>query len=82
MTILYPVIPEDKRVFILVEKGQCIVARFIEIAPYEYEIERAANWLDLEPDAHQAVQDFTGAITRDDLFPCPEALVARAVWDT
>jgi hypothetical protein len=74
------VLPEHNRIFILVEGRRCIVARYQQTATYEYAVEYASNWPDLEAEAKQAVEDQVGAITEDGHFPCPEALAARAVW--
>lgn len=79
--MIYPVIPADNLEVIQVAGGRCIVARYRQIAPYEYTLEYATNWPALEADARQVVQDFIGAITGSDVFPCPDDLAARAVWD-
>lgn len=61
-----PVVPSHNLIVILVESGRCIVARFVETAPYTFEIERASNWTALEPAAREAVTAMVGAITGDD----------------
>ena len=80
MTIIPGVIPEDNLPIIVVDKGRCIVARYRRLMPYEYGIERAANWRELQDDARAAVAAQVGAITEDGHFPCPPELAARAVW--
>ncbi len=78
--MIYPAIPSDNLPVILVQAARCIVARYRQTAPYEYALQRAANWTALENDARAVVQDMVGAITESDVYPCPAALAERAVW--
>ncbi len=41
--MIYPVIPEHKRPIILVENGRYVVSRYLEVAPYRFEVQPAAN---------------------------------------
>lgn len=76
--MIYPVIPSDNLVVILVHGTRCIVARYRQIGPYEFELEHAANWEALEAEACAAVQEMVGAIVESNVYPCPGALAARA----
>ncbi len=80
--MVLPIIPADKLPVILTILGRCIVARYIQTANYEYEIERAANWEALEDDARQAVEDQIGAVFGTDVYTCPDELAARAEWSS
>ncbi len=77
---MLPILPLPGQVFIHVRLGRCAVARLIQVAPYEYHIQRAANWEDLESDACAAVEAQVGAIVEDGMCHCPSDLAARAVW--
>lgn len=74
------VVPADKRVFIRASQRGCIVARYIQTASFEFEVQYAANWLDLQPQARRAVEQIAGAITEFGRYPCPPELAALAVW--
>ena len=50
-----PVVPRHNLIFILVARGRCIVARFVETAPYVFVVERAQNWETLEEAAREIV---------------------------
>lgn len=78
--MIYPITPEDKRVFIDVRARRCIVSRFTQTARFEFGVQPAANWPDLEDEARRAVEDQIGAITEDDHFPCPPDLAAQAIF--
>jgi hypothetical protein len=78
--MVYPVIPEDKKVIIAVENHRCKVSRYVQRTPYIFRVQAAKNWEDLETQARQAVEDFAGAITGDDHYPCPDDLAALAAW--
>jgi hypothetical protein len=41
--MVYPPVPKDKLVIIVVHRGRCIVARYRQTAPYTFEVERARN---------------------------------------
>ena len=73
------IIPAHNRTIILVRGGRCIVARYRQVAPYQFDVEPAINWQDLEHDARQAVEDLAG-FPADDHYPCPDELAARAEW--
>jgi hypothetical protein len=77
--MVYPVIPGDKKVIIAVENHRCAVARYIQMAPYTFTVQRAANWEALETRARQVVEDLVGAPV-DDVYPCPDDLAALATW--
>jgi len=77
--MIYPVIPSDKKVIISVEMSGYIVARYIQTAPYAFEVQHAENWQDLEAQACQAVEDLVGAPANDH-YPCPPGLAEQAVW--
>ena len=77
--MIYPVIPEDKTPIIAVESGRFIVARYVEVQPFRFEVQRAENWEALEPLAVALVESEVGA-TAADHYPCPDDLVALAVW--
>ncbi len=77
--MVYPVIPEHKKAIIAVEQGRYMVSRYLERAPYRFEVQPAANWEDLEPLAVAAVESEVGAAAADH-YPCPDALAALAVW--
>ena len=78
--MIYPVIPQDKRVIVQVRAQRCLVARYRLAGAQTFEVQPAANWEALEPDARAAVEERFGAITEDDQFPCPDDLAARAIW--
>ena len=46
--MVYPVIPEHKKAIITVENGRYVVSRYIEVAPYRFEVQPATNWEALE----------------------------------
>jgi len=78
--MIYPVIPAHNRPIISVEKSVFfIVSRFIERTPYQFEVQRAANWEALEDQARQVVENLVGAPTSD-YYPCPDDLAEQAVW--
>lgn len=74
------VIPHDNLVVIEVHSERCYVARFKQTDRFTYTLQHAANWQELEGDARRAVEDQVGAITADEILPCPDELAARAVW--
>jgi hypothetical protein len=78
--MVYPPVPQDKLVIIVVHRGRCIVARYRQTAPYTFEVERARNWQALEPDARAAAQAQLGALTTHEHLPCPKDLANRAEW--
>jgi hypothetical protein len=78
--MIYPVIPSDKKVIILVDYKGVRVARYIEYAPFMFEVQLADNWQALEPAALAAVTAQIGAISGPDIYPCPDDLAALAVW--
>lgn len=75
-----PIIPADGKTIIRVFAGRCLVARYVQTASYDFEVETAANWQALQDDARRAVEAQTGAITGSGDFECPPDLAARAVW--
>jgi hypothetical protein len=77
---MLPILPLPGQVFIHVRLGRCAVARLVQVAPYEYEVQRAANWEALEPDACAAVEAQVGAIVEDGMVRCPDDLAAKATW--
>jgi hypothetical protein len=77
--MIYPVIPEDKKIIINVENNRYIVSRFVQTRPYAFVVQSAANWEDLETEARQAVEDLVGAPIAD-YYPCPDGLAEQAVW--
>jgi hypothetical protein len=79
--MVYPPVPKDKLVIIVVHRGRCIVARYRQTAPYTFEVERARNWQALEPDARAAAQAQVGALTAHEHLPCPQELAQRARWE-
>jgi hypothetical protein len=78
--MIYPVVPEDKKVIIAVRSQRCKVARYRELAPYRFRVQYATNWQALEPDAQRAAEAQIGALVEDDDLPCPEDLAAQAAW--
>jgi hypothetical protein len=78
--MIYPVVPEDKLVIIAIRSQRCIVSRYLQIAPYTFDVQSAVNWEALERDARQAAEAQIGALVEDDDLPCPDELAARAVW--
>lgn len=66
--------------FIDVRARRCIVSRFTQAARFEFSVQPAANWPDLEDEARRAVEDQIGAITEDDHFPCPPDLADQAIF--
>jgi hypothetical protein len=79
------VLPENKLVFIEVFHCQVMVSRYIHIEGDElftYEVERAANWRDLEANATAAVRAMGGSLKQNNHYPCPTALAALAVWES
>ena len=78
--MIYPVIPQDKRVIVQVRAQRCLVARYRLVGAQTFEVQPAANWEALEANARAAVEERFGAITDDDQFPCPNDLAARATW--
>ena len=77
--MVYPVIPEHKKAIIVVEQGRYAVSRYVEVAPYRFEVQPAENWEALEPLALALVESEVGAAAADH-YPCPEDLAALAVW--
>lgn len=75
-----PVIPQDNQIVIETHRGRCHVARFRQTDRFTFVLQHAANWQALETDARLAVEDQVGAITTDDIHPCPDDLAARATW--
>ena len=78
--MVYPVIPSDNLVVIQVVRGRCRVARYMQIAPYGFEMQVARNWTALEAEARNAVEERVGAVVEDEHYPCPDALAAQAEW--
>ena len=78
--MIYPVVPEDKLPIIAIRARRCIVSRYLQIAPYTFDVQPATNWEALEPDARQAAEGQIGALVEDDDLPCPEDLAAQAAW--
>ena len=78
--MIYPVVPEDKLPIIAIRNQRCMVSRYLQIAPYAFDVQPAANWEALEPDARRAAEAQIGALVEDDELPCPDELAARAVW--
>lgn len=76
-----PIVPSHNLIFILVDLGVCAVARYVEVDPFNFKYERAANWEELEPAARAEVIDQVGAITGDDHLPCSPELAGRALWN-
>ena len=75
-------IPRDGGVFILVESGRAIVARYRQRSPRgTYGVQHALNWEALEQDALDAVEAAAGAFWVDDHYACPPALAARARFE-
>jgi hypothetical protein len=77
--MIYPVIPDDKKIIINVKSSRYIVSRFVQTAAYAFQVQPAANWEDLEDQARQAVEDLVGAATTD-YYPCPDELAGQAIW--
>lgn len=77
--MIYPVIPEHKKPIIAVEKGRYIVSRYIEGAPFRFDVQSAKNWEALELLALALVESEVGAAAADH-YPCPDELSALAVW--
>jgi hypothetical protein len=77
---MLPILPLPGQVFIHVRLGRCAVARLVQVAPYEYVIQRATNWHDLEREARAAVEEQVGAIVEDGMVRCPDDLAAKATW--
>jgi hypothetical protein len=74
------VIPADGVVFVLATVAHCKVARFKALGGQYFEVETAANWRELEPDARAAAENQVGALTGDDFLTCPPELAERAAW--
>ncbi|WP_119069164.1 hypothetical protein [Aggregatilinea lenta] len=75
-------VPQDRSVFILVQQGRAIVARYRQGDERgTYTVQLASNWPALEPDALDAVEAAGGAWWVDDFYPCPPALAARAQFE-
>jgi hypothetical protein len=56
------------------------VARYVTLPDGSITWEYAMNWEELEEDAIDAVEDAGGWVTGSGHYPCPSALIARAVW--
>ena len=54
--MIYPVIPQDKRVIVQVRAQRCIVARYRLAGAQTFEVQPAANWDALEADARFAFE--------------------------
>ena len=78
--MIYPITPQDKHVFIDVRARRCVVSRFVQISRFEFSVQPASNWPDLEDAARWAVEDQIGAITEDDHFSCPADLASQAIF--
>jgi hypothetical protein len=78
--MIYPVVPQDKKVIIAIRSQRCMVSRYRQVAPYTFDVQPATNWEALEPDARAAAEAQIGALVKDDDLPCPDDLAARATW--
>jgi hypothetical protein len=78
--MIYPVVPQDKLPIIAIRARRCMVSRYLQTAPYTFDVQPAINWEALEPDARRAAEAQIGALVDNDELPCPGDLAARAVW--
>ena len=74
------VIPADGLIFIHAHPVHCKVARFKTLGGPYFEVQPAANWQGLEPEARAEAERQVGALTEDEYLPCPPELAARATW--
>ena len=77
------VLPSDKLVFIEVFKRRAMISRYRLTQgeeQFNYDVERAVNWRELEPDAVATVKVLGGTLRQHNHYPCPDDLAARAIW--
>ena len=75
------VIPADGVVFIVATLAHCKVARFKALGGGYFDIQTAANWRELEPEARAEAERQIGALTATvEWVPCPPELAAQATW--
>jgi hypothetical protein len=73
-------IPLDGGTYIQRWNDRFVIARCHDLGDGAYTWEHCLNWQALEAAATKVVLSQRDGLSIDMLYPCPEALTARAVW--